>query len=269
MRLLALLALLLFCIVYTQDTRLYPGNGDQLSFLHAAETFRAGQGFFEYDGRPLTLWPPGYSMALAVFGGGLQAARIINALSLWLTLILGYIALRQYDTPRSIAAGVGLAFIAYVTDHEITFQSAHSESFFMPLLMLWFVTLAHVDNPRIAWGNAALGAMMALTRYVAIPFALLGLLWIAYRRGVRGAIGPAFITVTPIALWMLRNYLLIGRFTGHYMAGNYGVNDLWKLFLTLDRWMALVIVGGVLCVCLAVCFSWRASRTMVSSTSAD
>lgn len=280
---LILAALFFACIIYTSDTRIDPGNADPIAYLHAAQTLSEGRGLrnpaFELAstqallGEPNTLFatfPPAYPVALAFLGGGLEAARIINALGLWLTLILGYVLLRRSEMPVVACASACLAFVVFLSDRQITFQTAAAETLFIPLFLAWLLVMPHVEDNRALLGYSLLTGVMGLTRYIGVPFVLIGGLWVVYRRGLVATL--AYVSLPGIAFtwWFTRNWYSLGRLTGHRVAGTYQAdNGSFILLGVINQWLLLILVLCGAAMCLS--WFWRrfAGRILPRSLSAD
>lgn len=272
--LLALLVLIA-CFVYTSDTRLDPHNGDPWYYVHAADTLRAGQGLLNGDdgnpfdyrilgkpNDPLTTFPPLYSLWLAALGGTLHSARLSNAISLWMTFILGWIFLRVYQMPVSVIVGTGIAFVWLVLpDSMRIYNSAMSESVFNPLLLAWMLVMPYVDKNRGLVAYSILSMMLGMVRYIGLPFALLGALWVLYQRGVMAALAYSAIPGFAFTWWLTRNYYLIGKLTGQSLPGAYTWKSIQDFTVIQVQWGLLVTLCGIAVFCL-----YQFWRRFVSST---
>lgn len=268
----AAVVLFAFCWLYTLDTRINTFNGDILGYLHAADTLRAGQGLLDADnpftptinedGRPYATWPPLYPVVLAVFGGGLEAARPINIICMWLTLTLGYILMRRYGQPVLVAAGLCVGFVIFITDGQLLFQTPLSESLFLPLWLTWLIVLPASRDNRTIVLSAVLNGLFAITRYIGVPFILAGMLYVGWQRGMRAAAAYGVIAGTPIALWCLRNYGYYHRLTGHVVPGDYQIGTLWQILSVLIQWTALAAVIGIPLSLIVVLWRRSSSRTV-------
>lgn len=230
---------LIFCVLYTTDTRINTFNGDIDAYLHAADTLREGHGLRNEDDTPFTLWPFLYPTVLALFGGGLETTRSLNILCLWSTLTLSYILMRRYSVPAWAALMICLLFLGTITDGQLMFQTALSESLYLPLWLTWLIVLP-MRGYRALVLSAILIGLCAVTRYIGVPFVIVGAVYIMRRDGLFRGIVWAVIAGCPIGLWMLRNLALTGHITGHSMMGDYTLISLMMILNLLLRWMLLV-----------------------------
>lgn len=259
---------LAFCLIYTADTRLDPLNGDPVVYLHAAETLRDGQGlrnptFGSPKAQAITgqaegiyaTWPPLYPMALALLGGGLFAARLINTLGLWASLLMGYALMRRYGAPVSVAVGAGVAFVLFISDGQITFQTAASEPLFTPLFLAWILTLPDTDTTQGVLLNSLLAMAMALTRYIGVLGVGVTALYVGRQRGPIASLAAAYAPSIVLVAWFTRNLYTVGKLTGHSLPGDYSGESVWQLLSVLNLWLMLVIAssGGLFCLSLG----WR------------
>jgi hypothetical protein len=284
MRLLAILAFLMaFCWLRTSDTRLYEGNGDTFTYMYAAQTFAEGRGFLSNDFQgdafaqsivgapdsPLVTFPPFYPFLLALFGGGLQAARALNAIGLFAALALGWGLMRIYGVPLAIRVGTCAAYLVFVNDWSHLYTSAMSETVFIPVFLAWMIVLGCIQGPRSILLLSILASIMALTRYIGLPFIVIGAAWAAYQRGWKAGALSLVMPILTVGTWLMRNYSLTGKFMGHTLPGVYSWLSVYLLATVIAYWAALVIVCSSLAACLWACWHWWSARIQDSSSSAD
>jgi hypothetical protein len=284
MRLLAILAILMaVCWLYTAETRLYEGNGDTFTYMYAAQTFAEGRGFLSNDfhgdafaqsivgppDSPLATFPPFYPFLLALMGGGLQAARMLNAMGLFASLALGWGLMRIYGVPLAIRVGTCAAYLVFVNDWSHLYTSAMSETVFIPVFLAWMIVLGCIQGPRSILLLSTLAAVMALTRYIGLPFIVIGAAWAAYQQGWKAGALSLVIPILTVGTWLMRNYFLTGKFMGHTLLGVYSWLSVYLLATVIAYWAALVIVCSSLAACLWACWHWWSARIQDSSSSAD
>ncbi len=179
----------------------------------------------------------------------MNAARSVNAIGLWATLLLGYALLRTYGAPISVSIGAGFAFVIFISDGQITFQTAACEPLFYPLFLGWIYVLPETDTCSGLFLSSLLITAASLTRYIGASFIFLGAGYIAYRRGLKAAILWSAIPCAVMGLWFARNWILVGKLTGHSEAGLYTGATIWQMVGVLNYWMMLVIAcsGGLFC----------------------
>src|SRR2546423_9662912 len=132
---------------------------DTVTYLVAAHHLRAGDGFADIDGSPLTLFPPVFPAAVAVlewFGlAPLSAARILNAVMLGVLVVLAAVWTRRISGSPWLGAVVA-AVVAVATPMVTMASNALSEPVGIVALVacLLFLTeaLRADDGPlRLRW----------------------------------------------------------------------------------------------------------------------
>ncbi len=265
--LLAVAAILGAGLVFLRQASYGPAMGwDSVNYVATARNLLAGEGFLDMLG-PFVTWPPLYPMMLA--GGGLSGldpwaiAGPLNAVISGLTVLVAGWWMRRHVQTRflwlwgclSVALALPLAEIA-------------SEAMSEPAFIL-FVTLAltqidaHLDGrgrASLFWA-AAFSALACLTRYMGVSVILavvpaLLAARIAPGERVKRVAVYTLIAASPLALWMLRNYLAVGSTTGDrgkvfysfgFIVGEalrIAVNDWWLVGLTAPVLLALVMAAG-------------------------
>jgi hypothetical protein len=256
-------------------SRFGPGaEPDTVTYLAAAHHLRAGDGFGDIDGSPLTLFPPVFPAAVAGlewFGlAPLSAARILNAVMLGVLVVLAAVWARRIS--GSPALGAIVAVVVAVATPMVTMASnALSEPVGIVAVVacLLFLTEAlRADDLRLRWpvlaGLAA--AMACLTRYASIVLFPVGVLALVARPGGWRARIRSLATFLaaggiPLAAWLARNVAAAGNATGDGR-GTSALGLFTSLKLTLASVGAWVLpgaapvvlratVGAVLCVAVA------------------
>ena len=199
---------------------------DSLYYINTAQMLLAGKGFFVNAlDAPYTLWPPLYPLALAAAAGltGLDpfdVAGPLNAALFGLTAFLMGRWLRRRLESRFLAVWAACALAL-----AIPLGDAAAWALSEPLFMLLAAPALIETEKYLAAGKmrsllaaAACGALAWQTRYIgaAVPF-FVGLLLLCRGRGKRRVRDAAVVWLAaalPMALWMLRNALLVGAFSG-------------------------------------------------------
>ncbi len=244
---------------------------DSAYYIHAARSLLAGEGLLRFDGLPYSLWPPLYPLLLAAASLGifdpLDVAGPLNAVIFGLTVFVVGWYLRQRLESRFLAAWGCLATALAV---PLTFLSSWV---FSDTLFILLVTLALVWTDRfLADGRLRTLVWVAIfstlawqTRYigVAVP-AFVGLVLLFQpkvsmtRRAGQVAIYSLIVAV-PMALWLLRNFLVIGKFTTHLPPWDYPVPMMLQdIFEILWRWAhtnTAVVLAPFVCILIIV--QWR------------
>jgi hypothetical protein len=247
---------------------------DTVTYLAAAHHLRAGDGFADIDGSPLTLFPPVFPAAVAVLEWSglapLSAARILNAAMLGVLVVLAAVWARRISGSRLL--GTVVAVVVAVATPMVTMASnALSEPVGIVAVVacLLFLTEAlRADGLRLRWpvlaGLAA--AVACLARYASIvlfPVGVVALLarsggWKARIRSLATFLAAGGI---PLAAWLARNVAAAGNATGDGR-GTSALGLLTSLKLTLASVGAWVlpgaapvilqaVVGGAMCAAVA------------------
>ena len=211
---------------------------DSIIYVSVARNLLAGVGFADFLGEVYTTWPPLYPLALAAAGLGIAEPLTIvgplNAAIFALTIFVVGRYLRRRLSSRYLAlwACLALALSIHLTSQAAT---ALSESLFILLTTLALIRaddyLTEGKTSALLWA-AAFSALAWQTRYVGVVVpAVVGLALLLQAsaplrdRLRRGAIF-ALIAGLPMAAWLLRNYLLAGRFTDHAPPVDYSLQEL-------------------------------------------
>ena len=160
-----------------------PGlSPDSVTYLSTGDALEHGRGFRAYGGVPLTDFPPGYPLALGAWletvgGRPFDAARAVNAASVFALVVLTGLVLRTYVTRTVlVAAGVVLVAAAPSVLHVSVF--AWSEALFGACIMgcLFFLarSLARWRMLDVALAGACTSACVAV-RFVGAGAVLAGL----------------------------------------------------------------------------------------------
>ncbi len=239
---------------------------DAVNYVVTARNLLVGDGFVDLGG-PLVAWPPLYPAMLA--GGGLlgfdpyAVAGPLNALIFGLTILVAGWWLRRHLRSRFLwmwgCISIALAF---------PLVEAASEAMSEPAFVL-FVTLslAQIDAHLDGRGRASLilaaafAALACLTRYMGVSLILAAVPMllatrVAPREKMKRIAVYALIAAAPVALWMLRNFLVAGSATGARDRGFYSLpfifeealrialGNWWLLGLTVPVLLALVIAAA-------------------------
>ena len=269
-------AALAVALTLRATARYGPGaEPDTVTYLAAAHHLRAGQGFADIDGSPLTLFPPVFPAAVAAlewFGlGPLPAARILNAALLGLLVVLTAVWTRRISGSRPLGAAVAV-IVAVATPMVAMASTALSEPIGIVLVVACLALLTEAVRARPATSGAGSGggalaglaglvaALACLTRYASVVLFPVGLVVLLTRPGRwRARIRPAaaFLAagLLPFGAWLARNVAVAGNATGDGRGAS-ALTLLTSLKLTLaavGAWVlphssplvARAVVGGV------------------------
>ena len=220
-------------LLYTTDHGVDFGS-DSVAYIAAAQNLLKGYGLSWVSGnldvRPLVHYPPFYPMVLAAFeAGGLpatDAARILNALLFGSSIVL--VGLIVYIASDTWYLALGAATLLLISGEQIEIHSwGMSEPLFITLSLVGILTLLLFlrRSSRIFLFLSALSiGLCAITRYIGfvyIPASILVLMLdqrLEIRERTRNAGAFLLIAGLPTLLWMLRNYILLDKFSNRTLA---------------------------------------------------
>jgi hypothetical protein len=220
---------------------------DSVHYLSAAENLRKGLGYatsvVPWNGpfpRPIVAWPPLYPAVLAV----VTALAGMTAGPWALNVLL--VAASTWQVARTAPL---LGVLAFVVSPAVV--SVHSYAWSEPLfLLLAILSLKSQERLLEEPGSkplltvataAAVTALACLTRYLGVALVISGALTlIASRKRLLG-LAYAALSVTPLGLWLLRNYSLTGTLTGNRTASGRELPELIReAAMTLGGWIVPV-----------------------------
>ena len=201
-------------------------------------------------------WPPLYSVVLAVFGGFAFDARDVagslNAIAFGLTIFVAGQWLRS-AVRSPVLALLGCASILFSVTAAWIASWAYSEIVFMLLaasaLFHSSRSLRSTDRSSLIWASV-FTALACLTRYTGIVLILTMVPILALQHG------PVYldklkriglylmISATPLALWLLRNYLITESLTGPARGSEKSVpfaDQVGRVLSSIDAWNPLMV----------------------------
>lgn len=209
-------------------------SADSTDYIAGAVNLRGGHGYttplVPWDSErtlmPITLWPPGYSLALAgllfLIPHYATAAAFLNLLLFAAsTGLTTWIVHRQtnHRLATLIAGGAMVLSPAMIHVHS----HAWSEPLFILLVLIGLVgqeRFLQTQQSRFWLGAALAGSAATLTRYIGVSALLAGALVILWtsrgsgRRRIAIVGGYSLLAGLPVLLWLGRNQLLTGTQTG-------------------------------------------------------
>lgn len=194
---------------------------DSVAYLFAARGLRTGSLHTYYGGQYIT-WPPGYPALLAAIPGNpLVTARYLDAFCLAALAVLVGIWMKE-ATGRLL----GLAAAALVAT-SIPLLYVHLFLWSEPLFILLttaslFCLARHRVRPgtRVLLVAALLAGLAGLTRYSGIALVAIGVMLLlvdatgSLRSRLRAALLFAAIGAGPLAVWLMRNWVISRTLTG-------------------------------------------------------
>lgn len=265
----AIVAFLLVMLCMPQTGAIY--THDSQSYEYAASTLiESGElKYFGYD-TPIIQWPPFYILIIAVihsFNVPLaQGAVWINAIAFAYLLYACAVYLFDSMTVKWLSVPALILMVASIPMLLIS-GYAWTEMLFIFLSLLSMVfMLQFIKRQKHGWliASSVISSLCWLTRYIGIVMiAVLALVLFfsvkPFLRKIKTAILYLFISCVPMALWVIRNYIISGTFTGGRQPGYYTLGDNIQLSLQVFKeWSSFVtplftyiaVVFLVLLICL-------------------
>ena len=250
---------------------------DSAAYIAGARSILGELSYLGRNGEPLTTFPPGFSMALALFahaGLDLQtAARVLNTAVLFFTILLSGLWLERRVCHAAIAAtGIIVVALARSTIYVLSF--AWSDGLFILLTLMGLYLLdrySALSSDRYLMLSALAIAGATVTRYAGIsilPTAAI-FLFITHRSGVgtraRAVVIFLAFASAPLAGWLVRNWIVAGNLTGFRPAAAVGVADaLAEALGAIGSWFVPVrlfppsVVGAAVLAATFACMSYIA-----------
>ncbi len=200
---------------------------DSAEYIAAARNLAAGEGFVRVTG-PFTAWSPLYPLLLLAAGAllrldPLDVAGPLNAAVFGLTVfVFGRYLRRRLDSRFAAAWACAALSLSVPLADAASWNLSEPPFILLTTLALIetdkFLTAGKRRSPAAA---AAWSALAALTRYIGALVPVFAGLALLLRQGAppqrRAREAAAFLSAAclPAALWILRNYLFFGTFTGY------------------------------------------------------
>ena len=206
---------------------------DSLVYINVARNLLAGDGFVTWDGSALTVWPPLYPVLLAVVGLGVfdphDVAGPLNAVVFGLTIFVLGNYLRERLASRLLVIWVCIAVpLCFHLVYQATRAVTAPVFILVTTVSLIFTEKFFSEGKRSALVLAAVFSALAFQqRYIGVVVPLfVGLLLVcapgvAVRHRIHHITLFALIVGGPMALWMLRNYFLVGHVSGSQQPMDY------------------------------------------------
>ena len=198
---------------------------DSACYLSIAENLLKGNGYAIYDLEPAVAWPPLYPTLLAA------AAIFKIEFEVWArvfsSLLFGLIIFITTRKVMDQVSGWALAAVA-IAGTVLSFPLMHiakyawSEPLFVFLVILFLFRLEKSFKHH-TWRDvmilSILAALACLTRYIGVTLIIFYLLWLSlskieFRKKAAYAFVFLAVSLTPLAIWLIRNIRLTGNLTG-------------------------------------------------------
>jgi len=203
-------------------------SSDSTAYISVARSVLAGHGYVCHDGSLYTGWPPLFPTVLAGIGlAGIDpaiGARFLNAFAFGgIIFASGLFFARCLRSKVLLVVAVSSVLLSYpLLDISIM---ALTEAVFVLLIVLFVLQIsAFLHSGRILplVMASVLAALCLLQRYTGITLVLAGAILIVFSDRHARLLGRLkhlayflVISCTPMALWVLRNFLTTGMLTGH------------------------------------------------------
>lgn len=176
----------------------------------------------------LTISPPFYPAILAVISNlfkidPLYSARILNIVVFGLVILVSGVIYKKYLGPSLIFNIIGIGSVIISIPLIPVFLMAWTEPLFILFVLLYlvFFDLYIRKGSKVFLLFTSLSVALAcLTRYIGVVLIFSGVISIVIlnKNQIKSIIIDAFgfvvFSAIPIALWLIRNYLISGTFTG-------------------------------------------------------
>ena len=246
---------------------------DSTLYISTARHLLEGESFVQFTNKdPYITYPPLYPLLLAtasLFGfDPLNVAGPLNAAIFGLTIAVAGHYLRQRIHSRFLILWACLAILLSIPLTSI-YYTAMSEA---PFILFVTLSLLHTDyflhqgkRASLLWA-AVFTVLALLTRYIGLTLPMTIVSLLLSQRNHRSHVKMkhiatlTLISVSPIVLWILRNFLLSGVPTGHFLVAesstgsrffisrfstNMSLPNLLDFMLnTLSRWVLLDLPLG-------------------------
>ena len=213
-------------------------NIDTAVFLSTALNFLAGEGWRDFAGDPLVLWPPLFPLLLAASGWvgiePLEAGRLLNAAAFGLTILVVGGWLRSNLQSRLLAlATAAILATSLPLSHWASYLM--TEPLFVLFTVLALIQLGAFLNGKTdapLWWAAVFTALTALTRYPGVVLIGVGVLVLLVRRApplaarLKHAIVFGAVSSMPLAGVLTHNWAVSGTLTGPRNESRHSLSDL-------------------------------------------
>ncbi len=212
--------------LYLDDRLPYP---DERWYFNDYAQNLANQSIFSRDGiNPTAFHPPAYPLALSglvSIGLGITAARLMNFLAFFVTLISLYFLLKNHSHKLAsiIVVLLALAYpVLFYTAGTLYPQTFGATFFILAIMFYWKEPLAIKD--AVLAGISMGIAILTIPTFLFVPFFMVLFSLIFRRNIIKQAVLLLIMVFITIAPWTIRNYLVFHRF--ELVSSNFGTNFL-------------------------------------------
>jgi len=226
---------------------------DSVGYLSIARNLSEGNGYVNYRGEEVVVWPPLLPAILALVKSSVgidpvEAARFFNAIVFGLVVALANWVILTHirSSHKSIYAMFGVGWFLFSTPLLIVSVMAWTEPLFILLTMLFLISMSYflrTGHLRVLLASSALAACAALTRYIGVTLIMTGLVVIIviHRDSLRNKLSKCLLfgglSAFPLAIWALRNWVVSDTFFGQRTPSTFSlVYNLTRTRDTLFGW---------------------------------
>jgi len=222
---------------------------DSVNYISCARELIRGNGFLSYDGTPFTLWPPLYPALLGTLGltgiDPVTGARILNI------LVFGLIIFCTGQLFRSclrssfliISGTIFASFSAQVISLSFMAWSELIFSLFCILFIKYLINFSIENRRKDFYLLSVIVSLSCLQRYIGVAMiptalaAILLLVKIPVSGRIKYSVKLLIISLTPLFLWLFRNYMLTSTISGPRITSSYSFqHNIAKTFDVITSW---------------------------------
>ena len=256
------------------------GN-DSVSYIGAARSLLSGEGFVMFDDTAFSAWPPLFPLLIALFSSlGIEPAttgRLLNTLCHALIVILSGRIMLTVTSSKLLAVLGTLAVLTSLALHSVMIEMVTEPLFCLLIVAILWKLPSLSEKPRVAplLLVSSLAALACLQRYMGVTIVLTGfllILWMYFRSSRLTALRYSTIfgaiSVFPVGLWVIRNYMQTSTLTGVRAAQESTISDHiaitfhmvtgWFVPLRVGTELRLILVLGI--IALALTLIWYNRR---------
>jgi hypothetical protein len=256
---------------------------DSVAYISAARNLSEGNGFLTYNGTHLVAQPPLYPILLAVikkifFIDPVISAGYVNAILFGLIIYFsGLLLFRYLKSFALVLLGTVFVLISYVLVQTSLMALTEPLFIFLVILVIYFFEKYQSKKDFVSFFLFSISVAMAcLTRYTGITIVLTGVICICLwgkgssKEKFLHSLVFIIITIIPVGIWILRNYVISGTLIGQRAESSYTlVQNLEYFYLTVFPWflplnsnsicfiIILLIVTALVLYRIKSCKSWN------------
>ena len=206
-------------------------GGDSTIFLSTAINFLAGEGWRDFTGWPLVLWPPLFPLLLAAGGWvgtePFAAGRWINATAFGLTILAAGGWLRSNLRSRGLAL---VTTATLVTSLPLSYSASNLMTdflfalFTLLALIQWTAFLHRRTDAPLRWA-AVCTALAALTRYPGVVLIGMGVLMLLPLARLKQTLVFGAISSGPLLAVLAYNWTVTKTLTGKRVSSGQSLSE--------------------------------------------